>query len=63
MKKYHVTLALISIVFFSHKSYCCPCSASTTDTRPFFEQYESTDNAQQDEIEESTDDTTQTEQS
>lgn len=63
MKKYHVTLAIVCIVFFTQKSYCCPCNASTTDKRPFFEQYESTNNTQQDETEENTNDTIQVEQS
>lgn len=63
MNKYHVTLALISFVFFAHNSYCCPCNASTTDKRPFFEQYESTDNDQHNESEENTNNNTQVEQS
>ena len=64
MKKHSVTLALISSAFFMNNSYCCPCNASTTDKRPFFEQYESAENStEKKEKIEPTNNTTQTEQS
>lgn len=61
MKKYLVLHALVSLVFFIHNTYCCPCNMSTTDKRPFFEQYESTQDAIEEDTAENTDDITEIE--
>jgi len=40
MKKY-ILLLLITLISSTYKSCACPCSPSSHDDRPFFEQYDS----------------------
>jgi len=40
MKKHHAMVAFISITCCVQDIFTCPCTASNTDQRPFFEQYE-----------------------